>query len=42
MLGVPAINYGPGDSELAHTSDERVETDKIMTCTRTLSRWLTR
>lgn len=41
-LGVPALNYGPGDAELAHTTDERVEISKIITCTRTLRDWLTR
>ena len=40
-LGVPAVNYGPGDPNLAHKRDERVETAKILHCEERLRTWLT-
>ena len=40
-LGVPAVNYGPGDPNLAHKRDERVETELILHCEERLRRWLT-
>jgi succinyl-diaminopimelate desuccinylase len=40
-LGVPAVNYGPGDPNLAHKRDERVETSKIEHCEARLRAWLT-
>ena len=38
--GVPALNYGPGDPELAHAPDEHVEIGKIRDGAATLHRWL--
>ncbi|CAL9551566.1 succinyl-diaminopimelate desuccinylase [Streptomyces albus] len=40
-LGVPAVNYGPGDPNLAHKRDERVEVALIGHCEERLRRWLT-
>lgn len=40
-LGIPAVNYGPGDPNLAHRVDERVETAKITAATDVLRRYLT-
>jgi succinyl-diaminopimelate desuccinylase len=39
-LGVPALNFGPGDPNLAHTRDEHVEIDKIRAGAQVLRRWL--
>ncbi len=39
-LGVPALNYGPGDPNLAHARDERVELPKITEGAEVLRRWL--
>lgn len=41
-LGIPAVNYGPGDPLLAHADDERVNTAQITECERGLRTWLTR
>jgi succinyl-diaminopimelate desuccinylase len=39
-LGIPAVNYGPGDPNLAHRTDERVEVGKITAATDMLRRYL--
>jgi succinyl-diaminopimelate desuccinylase len=41
-LGIPAVNYGPGDPNLAHRVDEHVDTAQITAATDTLRRYLTR
>jgi succinyl-diaminopimelate desuccinylase len=38
--GVAAVNFGPGDPNLAHTRDEYVEVDRITECTDLLRRYL--
>jgi succinyl-diaminopimelate desuccinylase len=40
-LGVPAVNYGPGDPNLAHADDERVDVAEIDRCERCMRGWLT-
>jgi succinyl-diaminopimelate desuccinylase len=40
-LGIAALNYGPGDPNLAHTREEHVDPEKIIECTRVLRRYLT-
>lgn len=41
-LGIPALNFGPGDPMLAHTIDEHVPTEQIRRCARVLRSWLGR
>ncbi|KQV07560.1 succinyl-diaminopimelate desuccinylase [Leifsonia sp. Root112D2] len=40
-LGVPAVNYGPGDALKAHADDERVALAQIADCEAGLRAWLT-
>ncbi|CAM3370672.1 succinyl-diaminopimelate desuccinylase [Mycobacterium intermedium] len=39
-LGIPALNYGPGDPNLAHKRDERVEVEEITAAVAMLRRYL--
>lgn len=40
-LGIPAVNYGPGDPMFAHKQDEHVRVSEIEACETTLRGWLT-
>ena len=39
-LGVPAVNYGPGDPMLAHKQEEFVPIEQLHACEATLRAWL--
>ncbi|HEX6445899.1 MAG TPA: succinyl-diaminopimelate desuccinylase [Streptosporangiales bacterium] len=41
MIGVPAVNYGPGDPNLAHTDDEHAPIASILECEQRMHAWLT-
>lgn len=40
-LGIPAVNYGPGDPGLAHADDEHVPVEQLLACEVGLRAWLT-
>lgn len=40
-LGIPAVNYGPGDPSKAHADDEHVPVRQIYECEAGLREWLT-
>ncbi len=40
-LGIPAVNYGPGDPGLAHTREESVDTRLVTRCADALRAYLT-
>ena len=39
-LGIPAVNYGPGDPSLAHADDENVPVGHLVDCFEGLRGWL--
>jgi len=39
-LGVPAVNYGPGEPSLAHTKGEHVDLGALATCEARMRAWL--
>ena len=40
-LGIPAVNFGPGDPSKAHADDEAVAVSQIFACEQALRKWLT-
>jgi succinyl-diaminopimelate desuccinylase len=39
-LGVPAVNFGPGDPNLAHTREEHVSPQAVLDAEQAVARWL--
>ena len=39
-MGIPAVNYGPGDPNLAHMDDEQCPVEQYVACEAALLRWL--
>ncbi len=40
-LGVPAVNFGPGDPNVAHTRGEYVDLERVAACEQSMVTWLT-
>ncbi|AWB93204.1 succinyl-diaminopimelate desuccinylase [Aeromicrobium chenweiae] len=40
LLGIPAVNYGPGDPVYAHKADEQVPVEHLTRVLATLEKWL--
>jgi succinyl-diaminopimelate desuccinylase len=41
QLGIPAVNFGPGDPMYAHKADEHVPVDHLITVEEAMTAWLT-